>query len=183
MFWSMASKVKHLTSADKIHMTMGSWMGEIRCIDPRNGTSWHNSPTFSPHSFVLPTLLQDFAEKYDLAFASVPGPCTAEQMESWMTDRQCKLMKQDNGGQVQMLWKWSWQSNWEWWRLQGHPTQQGWWLQGLLAEYRSSILYFWKVADRFDILKCTMAELNQEQMATTENIPMASQLTAINNKK
>ena len=53
----------------------------------------YNSFSFSPISMVHPTLHDDFETQHDLAFGCVPGPCTAEQISAWMTDRQSKLMK------------------------------------------------------------------------------------------
>ena len=52
-----------------------------------------------------------------------------------------------------------------------------------LGTNKSSLLYFWELADRFEILKSTMAELSPEQAATTENIPIASQLTVIQKER
>ncbi len=142
----------------------------------------YNSLTFSPISMILPNSHDDFNKSYNLAFANMPGPCTPDQINTWFTDRRTKLMK--------MMAKYERSGNGHGNQLEPDTSANEDDIQhkdddqkDYLGEYRSSLLYFWELAERYEIIKSTVAELNRNQTATTENIPVASEPTEAHKEK
>ena len=112
---------------------------------------------------------------YDLSVASMPRPCTPDQKRAWLTDRRSKLMKvtaryeRSGNGHGNCI-----ESNENVETVQNQDDDR----KDYLGKNKSTLLYFWELAERNDILKSTMAELDSEQMVNTEHIPLASGPTA-----
>ena len=144
-----------------------------------------NCEDFSPHSEVHPTLHDDFLEPIDLGLVHCPGPVTIEQVKAWIGDRKAKL--------VLFIDRWERSGNGEGQRMEGdanygHMDQMNFQADNrssFLKNDRSSLLYYWEMLDKYDILQETVSilprDLGVSSMVALSSVSEDSAVTNGNN--
>lgn len=121
-----------------------------------------NCNNFSPYTEVFPYLHDDFAEPIDLSLVHCPAAVSPDQVKGWVADRKAKL--------VLLIDRWERSGNGDGQRMEddsdfGHLQNldfQSDNRSSFLKNDRSSLLYFWQMLDKYDILQQTVSILPRE---------------------
>jgi hypothetical protein len=151
-----------------------------RALDARNSPqrpkTWleqiaakFNSEDFRPESEVFPNLHNDFAEPINLSLHKCPGKVTTDQVKVWIADRKAKL--------VLLIDRWERSGNGDGQRLDtdnqfgsvGDIHYQGDDRASFLKTERPTLLYYWNMLIKYDILQETVSILPNELAASSSS--------------
>ena len=145
-------------------------------LDGRNSPEWpktwnetiaakFNDHTFLPSSETLPELHGDYEESIDLRRSNCPCDLTSEQVKSWVASHKTKLLL--------FIARWELSGNGDGQRVEGdatfgiidtedHLIFGGDNRSDFLKGDRSSLLYFWYMSDKYEILPQVLSLLPTE---------------------